>query len=358
MKVLFISTYPKESASCRYRILQYFSLLEKNQIRCSFNSFLDSCAFNMLYLKGRYLQKLYYFILGTLRRLHCLIFQARRYNLIFIHREVYPLRISLFDKILKLTNRPIVLDLDDAIFLRQPYEDKMLSKLKQPKSVYNLIRDSAYVIVCNQYLKDHLLSYNPNIEIIPTCVDGDLFRMAHKDMQNRKITIGWIGSHSTAEYLRPIYSVLQRLAQNYDFIFKVVGAGTYIEIPGVKIVNQDWELDREVLDFQQLDIGVYPFPDNEWAKGKTGFKTVEYMAVGIPGVISAAGVSRQIVKDGVNGFLASTEDEWYQKLSLLIENPQLRKQIGINARKTFEEKYSLNANFAKLLEVIKKAAKN
>lgn len=358
MKVLFISTYPKESASCRYRILQYFPLLERNQIRCSFNGFLNSSAFKILYSKGRYLQKIYYFIVGTMRRLYCLLFLARGHDLIFIHREVFPLRIGLFDSILKLINRPIVLDLDDAIFLSQPYEDRIISRLKQPKSVYNLVRDSACVIVCNPYLKDYLLKYNPGIEVIPTAVDGDLFKPVPKEARQKKLVIGWIGSHSTARYLESIYGVLQRLAKKYDFIFKVVGSGMPIEIPGVEVLNQDWQLEREIADFQQLDIGVYPFPDNEWVRGKPSFKTVEYMAVGIPGVISAAGVSLQIVKDGVNGFLASTQEEWYQKLALLIEDPQLRKEIGMNARKTFEEEFSLKANFTKVLEAIKTAGRN
>ncbi|MGD0709783.1 MAG: glycosyltransferase, partial [Bacteroidales bacterium] len=75
-----------------------------------------------------------------------------------------------------------------------------------------------------------------------------------------------------------------------------------------------------------------------------------YMAMEIPTVMSAVGVNKEIISEGVNGFLASSEDEWITKLSLLIESEELRKKIGIEGRKTVIEKYSVDSQKQRYLE--------
>lgn len=132
-----------------------------------------------------------------------------------------------------------------------------------------------------------------------------------------------------------------------------MGGGRDFEVSGVKVVNEKWTLEKDVENYQSLDIGVYPLPDNEWAKAKTPFKTIQYMSVGVPTVASNVGGNREIIQDGINGFLASTKEEWIEKLSLLIENSELRRRLGMAGRKTVEEKYSVKINAPKYLEIFK-----
>ena len=68
------------------------------------------------------------------------------------------------------------------------------------------------------------------------------------------------------------------------------------------------------------------------------------MALNIPTIMSNVGVNSEIIDDGINGFLASSDDEWFHKLSILIEDKILREKIGNHGRVTVKEKYSLNAN--------------
>jgi len=84
-------------------------------------------------------------------------------------------------------------------------------------------------------------------------------------------------------------------------------------------------------------------PDNEWSRGKCGFKGLQYMGLGKAVVLTNVGVNSEIIEDGVNGFLASSPDEWLTKLSALIDDADLRLRIGKAARKTVEERYSVNA---------------
>ncbi|MFA4991914.1 MAG: glycosyltransferase, partial [Candidatus Omnitrophota bacterium] len=129
-----------------------------------------------------------------------------------------------------------------------------------------------------------------------------------------------------------------------------------MKIPGADVINKPWELSNEVDDFRSIDIGVYPLPDNEWTRGKTGFKTIQYMSVGIPCVVSNTGANKNIVRDGINGYLADTEDEWIDRISLLIENAGLRKKIGDAGRKTVEESFSVKANVPEYMRIIRKVS--
>jgi glycosyltransferase involved in cell wall biosynthesis len=87
-----------------------------------------------------------------------------------------------------------------------------------------------------------------------------------------------------------------------------------------------------------------PLPDDQWAKGKCGFKALQYMALQFPPVASPVGVNSSIIDHGVNGFLCSTPDEWKESLSKLIEDAELRNRMGINGRKTVVERYAVVSN--------------
>ena len=169
-----------------------------------------------------------------------------------------------------------------------------------------------------------------------------------------KVTIGWIGSHSTAYYLELLKNVFiaielcLNLNQNHR-------AGDYdFRIPGVDIESLKWSLEDEVEQLRSFDIGVYPLPENQWVLGKAGFKTIQYMSVGVPCVVSNVGINKDIVEDGINGFLAKTEEEWVHKLSRLIDDSQLRQRVGDQGRRTAEQRFSLKANAPIYLDILNK----
>ena len=112
-------------------------------------------------------------------------------------------------------------------------------------------------------------------------------------------------------------------------------------------------MNSEIDDLAGIDIGIMPLPDDEWARGKCGLKGLQYMALEIPCVMSSVGVNSEIVSDGINGFLAESDEEWVMKISGLIENRDLRTKVGAEARKTVVEKYSVLSQKEKYLACLK-----
>ena len=170
--------------------------------------------------------------------------------------------------------------------------------------------------------------------------------------------LGWIGTHSTFPYLESIFPVLGDLARRHKFRLKVVGAGKEgISVPGVALENSAWEINREVEDFQSIDIGLYPIDASlysGWASGKSGFKAVQYMAVGVPYVAIPVGGSAEIGEAGTTHFFAMTDEEWYQALDGLLASPDLREQMGAAGRRHVIEHYGLEAQADKLANALRR----
>lgn len=340
MRVLYISPVPYEGAGARFRIYQYLPYLYKRGVKCSVSPFLFSSFFKVVYKKGNVISKILFFALSFLRRIFDLLC-ALNYDIIVIYRESFPFGAPFFEYILHFFRKRIIFDFDDAIFLPNSSEvNKMIARLRCFDNARNIIKMSKLVIAGNSYLRNYALEFNSNTRVIPSVIDTEKFRPMLKS-NNKKIVIGWTGTNSTQQYLISLKGVLNRLLGKYrDIEIRIIGAQN--DLLGLdKIVYKRWSLAEEVADIQDFSIGIMPLNDTDWAKGKCGFKIIQYMACGVPTVASNIGVNKEIVRDGVNGFLASSPDEWVTKISSLIDSYELRGRIGSAGREFIEEKYSL-----------------
>ena len=136
------------------------------------------------------------------------------------------------------------------------------------------------------------------------------------------------------------------MATRHPFTLRVSGAGRQVSFPGLDVEDLPWSLADEVRLFNTCDIGVYPLTDDDWSRGKCGFKAIQFMSCGVPVVAAAVGVNREIIEDGVNGFLASTATEWVEKLERLLTDPALRTSFAAAGRRTIEARYSIRRDRA------------
>lgn len=360
MKVLFIPYGISKAPATRYRVLQYLPYLKKAGIDyrvISSISFFSTCLMIKSPDFGPAVRVLYYLYVycERLLRLAWVITFCGKFDIIFLQRTTFPLGL---EKLLKLFNPNIIFDIDDAIHLPDKKATDAFAQIKKyikKTEVVNILKAAKTVIVENDYIGDFVSTYCRTIVKIPGPIDTNRFFV--KDSKGRgDVVIGWIGSPATTAYLHMLDRAFAIIASKYKFVrFKFIGLGKY-ENPGIKFESVKWNYETEVTDLQSFDIGIMPMPDNEWTRGKLGCKMLQYMAVGIPAVVSRTSTNAEIIKTGEDGFLVESEGEWIEVLSALIENEALRRTIGEKGRKTIVDKCSLEKNFNKLTAALRKSA--
>mgnify|MGYP001289698758 CR=1 FL=1 len=345
-KVLFIAAHrPGRSPSQRFRFEQYFSYLNKNGFFCELSYLLSEKDDILFYKSGSFLSKAFILAKGILIRFYD-VFRAFSFDIVFIQREAHFFGTSFFEQLFRYTGAKIVFDFDDAIWHFDISEgNKRFSFLKNPSKTASIIRKSHMVFAGNEYLRNYALGFNNRVLIVPTTIDTVNYKCLDVNKGSKPICIGWSGSLTTIVHFRFAISFLKKIQEIYNekVCFKVIGYANY-EVEGLNLESIGWSKDSEVEDLSTIDIGIMPLPKDEWAKGKCGLKGLQYMALGIPTIMSPVGVNSTIIEHGKNGFLASSEEDWVSLLCLLIENVSIRRKLGQSARKTVEVKYSIEAN--------------
>ncbi len=358
MKVLFIVPYPTEGASNRLRVEQFLRYLDQREVQWRVEPFMSRELYSILYVKGHRLRKVYYFVKAFFRYLWVLL-AASKYDVVFIHRRIFPIWTPFNTWLLRRLPSGIIFDFDDGIFLsnKSDLRERIYTFFKQSHRVRDIIKLSSRVIAGNEFLKDYALKYNPNVVIIPTPVETEVYRAeSPKDGRDGRVIMGWIGSHTTAKYLKMLDRVFEKLLARYPQLeVRVIGGQYTPPSRNGRIKNLPWSLERELEDLRTFDIGIMPLRDDEWERYKCGFKALLYMSVKLPVVCSPVGVNNYIVEDGVNGFLARSEEEWIEKVSHLVESPELRERMGREGQARVEAHYSVKGNFHLFQQVISDA---
>lgn len=344
LRVLALAGYPETAAATRWRILQFIDPLARRGIRVDFRPFLTDRQFERLYQRRRLAATVAGLVGSALRRAVDLVAAAPA-DVVLVQREAMLFGPPACEYLLARTlKKPMVLDLDDSTYVpyQSPTYGRLAGLLRWHRKADDLIRWSRIVICGNQAIAAHAGALGVETVVIPTVVDTERFRPAERAGRPGPPVLGWIGSHSTFPYLRSIFPALERLAQTVPFRLLIVGSGRErIELPGVEVICRDWRLGREVDDFRELDVGLYPLVEEAWAAGKSGLKAIQYMSVGIPFVASPVGVCAEIGRPGVTHRLASSGNEWHDALAELLRNPTLGRRLGDAGRRHALEHYTV-----------------
>jgi len=366
VRALLFSTLPREGPSARPRLYAYDRHLRARGIEPTFAPLLSSRAARGFYRTGAAARasRVAAAASGALGRLSRLL-SAGRFYVVVVHRDLLPRGNGLALRLLERAKVPWIYDFDDAVYLSprdyvetgETSRDRMATG-KDPREIEAIAAGATVVLAGNETIAEWARNVGArDVRVQPTPVDTDVFRppsvpAAH----DGACVVGWIGSPTAAYCVRSLRAALGRLGHRRRFELRIVGAGESVEVPGVTTVERAWNLDSEADEYRALQVGLYPLPDNDWTRGKCGYKALAYMASGAVPVVSPVGASASIVEHGVRGFHATSDDEWVEHVDRLLRDPELRAEMSVRGRAFVEEKFSVRALQAPFAQALLDAA--
>lgn len=337
---LAVLTQGKDIPSTRFRVSQYLGLLSEKGISANFYH-----AKRSAYPPPGYLARLKWLVSELYHRWY----QIREINrsdvdLVVLQREL----ISTLPTFERFIRKPVILDVDDAIFMN-----------KKGIAAKSIAKCVAHVVCGNAYLATYFAQYNPHITVIATPVDTSRFYPATGQCSGK--LIGWSGSSSGFSYLYQIERELLKVFDKFpDWRLLVVAdkPPQFRMLQAQHYVFQLWQPDIEVAAIQRMSIGIMPLQDDPWSKGKCSYKMLLYMACAVPCVVSDVGMNSDILAQAKVGLGVAGSIDWAEALTQLIENATTRQEIGTTGRALIESDYSLQIAFAKWLDVLHQVQRN
>lgn len=340
-KILYFSKTDRTGPSSRYRIYQFLEGLEEAGIMVKVSPLFGRAYFRLVEwpalfrIPGKILYTVWRFFVRALGLL-----SAGRYDAVVIEHQLFPYLPPIAERLLRASKKPIALEFDDAIYLTRFHGRKMAA----------LVGLADRVIVGNRFLASFAEGKGARaVSVVPTVLDmGKYPPMREYASRKGPFVVGWVGLRYNFPFLESLKPVLPKGA-----VLRVVSSSRP-KIEGVPLEFISWTEEREAEIIAGFDVGVMPLPDTEWARGKCGLKILQYMAAGVPVVASPVGVNRDIIRDGENGFLAATAEEWSEKIRRLQESEALREKMGRAGRNSVEEAYALEGGLELLIDIYRK----
>lgn len=360
-RVLFLTRYPVEGASSRYRVFQYLKHLEALGVSAEVQSFMDTPMYRLSLAPGRTGAKIWATVRATVRRLWVLR-HWRKYDALYLQRELLPFGPPIIEAALRKRGAVLFFDYDDALFIKKASRyNRLATALRSEDKTRDLFRLVHCVVAGNSWLRDAAVTVGAErAETLEVAEDTMRIPMHAAHSNDTAVTIGWLGSPSTVKYLRFIEPALQSLARRYPDVRWEIMGGNDFQMEGVDWQLSDWTLEGELAALARFDIGLMPLPPEDWAKGKSGGKARTYMAAGVVPVVSAIGYNLELIRHGETGFLCETLEDWESHLARAIEDAELRQRIATAARAEVEQRFdpaAIAATMALLLKDVVNDAK-
>ncbi len=353
--ILYLESLPIENAGYQYRSYKWKQELEKLGWNVTVKTII---ADKKKYDQQRFESDLIDYIILAMWKRFGQVLCAGSYHAVVVRRELlqYNDYGHLFmERLLKAVNPNLILDFDDNIAAAKG-EPRTIKNavarllLEDGDKFLQTLKFYKKFIVGNKELERLVVDQAPQtkpgqILFIPTCVDYNQYPVKHY-LPSAELKIGWIGGVGNLPYLDLLLPALVKIHPETPIRLVVISGKDYIpklEVPFV-IENLQWSLETEVNQLLGIDIGVMPLPANEMTSGKSGFKLLQYMGLGLVAIADGVGINAAIVNNGVNGFLVGQAHDWYSAFKQCIAQKDNWQAIGAAARKTVDQTYTFEAN--------------
>lgn len=322
------------SPSTRFAVTSLLPLLESRGVRCTVSHrrpekyalvHLPWCDFRPLRVLA-YCAVCYPYSL--FRRLID-AFRAGRHDVTFLQRDLDENHTSAWlERLFRRRSKHLVFYFDDALWLAKTHQGRPLEN-----KIREIIRMADSVVVSHAFLAEYAGRFNPSVQILPLSIDTGLFSPRRPGTAKDRVTVGWTGGPWNYPEILALAGPLGEIRREERFeILIQSGSPPPAELQRLGVRYLPWEKDREIDGLREMDIGICPLLDTPWARGKFSFKLLQYMSAGLPVVCSDVGANREIVLDGLTGYVVRGQDEWRSRILDLVRHKELRESLGRAAR--------------------------
>lgn len=330
VKVLFL-TNKKDTPSTRWRILQFVPHFEKAGLECSVEEWPS----------------------GMLARLS-VAGKAAGYDVVVLQKRLLP---KLLVNRLRKNSKVLVFEFDDMVTLKKDDEGAVKDSPTRDRRFRRVVRLADAVVTTNEYLADvarRAAGDADRVHVLPTVIDLSRWDPRTASDASGGVTIGWMGTASNLHSMDVLKAPLARLCRRFEGLQVKIVCEEALVMEGVRLVHKPFSAAEEVGDVRSFDIAVAPLIEDPWTRGKVSTKLLAYFAAGLPVVASDVNANRLYVREGENGFLVGTLALWEERLAKLIEDPALRREVGLRARAIAERDYSIASMVPRYLSLFER----
>jgi glycosyltransferase involved in cell wall biosynthesis len=354
MKILALTKYSKLGASSRLRVFQYLDYLRERGDEVTVAPLLADNYLEGLYSGHRLEWSL---VLGRyLRRVRELSVASGAFDLIWMEKELFPWFPAVLEQLFRSKRIPCVVDYDDAIFHQYDRHWCVPVRYLLKHKIDWVMAHADCVVVGNEYLARRARFVGAKqIRHLPTAVD--LKRYVATPLEPAEtLTIGWMGTPVTAKYLQLVAPALRRVHEQVPIELMTVGSGD-VDL-GIPVRAVAWHESTEVESLNKFHVGIMPLQDGPFERGKCGYKLIQCMAVGRPVIGSPVGANCQIIRNGINGYLANSMQEWAEALIRMSRDFRMLQRMGVAARSTVVSQYSTQTIAPQLAAIFDEVVEN
>lgn len=361
MRALFFLLDAPDNASSRHRVLQYLPYLAAHGVECTIHTPAPAWVSTPLLGAESTPAKTAFYALFFALRLRAIL-GARHYDAVGIQRDLFPYGPPLLERLLHRMNSRLLYDTDDATHIRPPFTpNTVFQRLRRFNKVAEVLSLCRQVTVATPALAEYARRFNPHVTVIPMAIHWQVYsevvERRNAKVRGEGVTVGWTGTAGGFIYLRDIAPALARVAERVPVCFRFMsGSWRQLRLDGVQYDAVPWSRATELETLAAFDVGLVPLADTPFERAKFPFKLLQYMALGVPPVCARLGMAQELIVDGVNGFLASSAEEWEDRLALLAQDADLRHRVGAAARETVMDRFTVERNAPLLLEALSRTA--
>jgi len=267
-------------------------------------------------------------------------------DVLFVYREAMPMGPPVMETVMRRKARSMVYDIDDPIFLPPEGSTPWTRRFRDASKWRTLCGLADLTICINELIAEVVRPHARRVEVVPNAIDVGAYVGVRPE---RDVPVlGYSGSHTTTYLMRSIEAPLRRLARETPVEIHVVGGPALVDVPGARLREVPWSAATERDVLLGFDIGLAPATDTPWNRYKSFVKVLLYMASGLPVVASPVGLPARMIRNGDNGFLAATDDEWVDRLRSLVDDRGLRERLGAAAQATIAQEFATEPQLSRI----------